>query len=118
MVHLHLAAYSPYLCIAMNITQCHACPGWHKNTSVLDITQRDFVAFLLGCSLSFEALLTREGIRLAHVERGGIVPMYRTNIETVPAGPFGGNMVVSMRPMQPAEAIRAVEEQQIATVSG
>ncbi len=35
--------------------------------------------------------------------------MYRTSIATVPAGPFHGPMVVSMRPMTPADAIRAVQ---------
>ena len=33
--------------------------------------------------------------------------MYRTSIETVAAGPFRGPMVVSMRPMTPADASRA-----------
>ena len=35
--------------------------------------------------------------------------MYRTNIQTVPAGPFHGPMVVLMRPMSAANAIRAVQ---------
>ena len=35
--------------------------------------------------------------------------MYRTNIETTPAGRFHGPMVVSMRPLKPADAIRAVQ---------
>ena len=35
--------------------------------------------------------------------------MYRTSIQTVPAGPFHGPMVVSMRPMTAANAIRAVQ---------
>ena len=37
------------------------------------------------------------------------VPMYRTNIECKPSGPFHGPMVVSMRPFKPADAIRAVQ---------
>ena len=37
------------------------------------------------------------------------VPMYHTSIETAPAGPFHGRLVVSMRPMTPADAIRAVQ---------
>jgi uncharacterized protein YcsI (UPF0317 family) len=35
--------------------------------------------------------------------------MYRTNIASSPAGPFAGPMVVSMRPLKPAHAIRAVQ---------
>src|SRR2546423_795937 len=39
----------------------------------------------------------------------GFVPMYRTNLACRPAGVFAGPMVVSMRPMTPAQAIRAVQ---------
>jgi uncharacterized protein YcsI (UPF0317 family) len=69
----------------------------------------DLVTFVLGCSFSFEAPLIEEGIPLHHVEANTIVPMYRTTIDCVPAGPFRGQMVVSMRMMTPADAIRAVQ---------
>ncbi|HEX8164461.1 MAG TPA: putative hydro-lyase [Beijerinckiaceae bacterium] len=69
----------------------------------------DLVAFVLGCSLSFEAALIEDGIPIRHIERGCAVSMYRTNIATHPAGPFHGPMVVSMRPMKPAQAIRAIQ---------
>lgn len=69
----------------------------------------DLVTFVLGCSYSFEEPLLEEGIPIRHIELGRVVPMYRTSIDTVPAGPFGGRLVVSMRPMRPAEAIRAVQ---------
>src|SRR4030095_10173882 len=36
-------------------------------------------------------------------------PMYRTTIDCVPAGRFAGPMVVSMRPLAPANAIRALQ---------
>ena len=35
------------------------------------------------------------------------VPMFRTSIPTRPAGPFEGPLVVSMRPFNPRDAIRA-----------
>jgi uncharacterized protein YcsI (UPF0317 family) len=35
--------------------------------------------------------------------------MYRTSIDTVPAGRFRGKLVVSMRPFRPPDAIRAIE---------
>ena len=35
--------------------------------------------------------------------------MYRTNIPTQGAGRFGGPTVVSMRPMKPSDAIRAIQ---------
>src|SRR5262249_23207241 len=53
----------------------------------------DLVSFVLGCSNSFEAALIDEGIEMRHLARGTTVPMYRTSIETVPAGPFHGAMV-------------------------
>ena len=46
---------------------------------------------------------------LQHIERDTVVPMYRTSIPCTPAGKFSGNMVVSMRPLKPADAIRAVQ---------
>src|SRR5262245_53696081 len=69
----------------------------------------DLVAFVLGCSFSFEEALVEAGIELRHIACNSTVPMYRTSIATVPAGPFHGPMVVSMRPLRPADAIRAIQ---------
>jgi uncharacterized protein YcsI (UPF0317 family) len=69
----------------------------------------DLVIFAIGCSFSFEQALIEDGIELRHFTCNCTVPMYRTSIETVPAGPFRGPLVVSMRPMKPADAIRAVQ---------
>src|SRR5262249_43562426 len=69
----------------------------------------DLVAFVLGCSFSVEEALIDNGIELRHIALNATVPMYRTSIATVPAGPFHGPMVVSMRPLKPADAIRAVQ---------
>ena len=81
-----------------------------EQVSDLDaLWEGDFVSFVLGCSLSFEESLLAEGIPLRHISKGTIVPMYRTNIKTTPAGLFSGPMVVSMRPMRPEHAIRAVQ---------
>lgn len=74
-----------------------------------DYWRSDLVSFVIGCSFSFEEALTAEGIELRHIVLGRNVPMYRTSIATAPAGPFHGPMVVSMRPMTPANAIRAVQ---------
>jgi uncharacterized protein YcsI (UPF0317 family) len=78
----------------------------------LDVThvwRGDLVTFAIGCSFSFEEALMAAGIEVRHVACGTNVPMYRTNIDTVPAGPFAGPMVVSMRPMKAADAIRAIQ---------
>jgi uncharacterized protein YcsI (UPF0317 family) len=78
-------------------------------TDILALWREDLVAFVLGCSLSFEQALAAAGLPLKHVESGTAVPMYRTSIATQPAGPFRGPMVVSMRPYRPADAIRAIQ---------
>jgi uncharacterized protein YcsI (UPF0317 family) len=62
--------------------------------------REDMVAFALGCSFTFEHALTAAGIGLRHIEEGKTVPMYRTSIQTKQSGPFGGGMVVSMRPIE------------------
>ena len=69
----------------------------------------DLVTFAIGCSFSFEQALVEDGIELRHITCDCTVPMYRTSIETVPAGRFRGPLVVSMRPMRPADAIRAIQ---------
>jgi uncharacterized protein YcsI (UPF0317 family) len=69
----------------------------------------DLVAFVLGCSFSFEEALMADDLPIRHIERNVRVPMYRTNIACTPSGPFAGPMVVSMRPFKPADAIRAVQ---------
>ncbi len=69
----------------------------------------DLVAFVLGCSFSFEEALVEDGLEIRHMTCGVNVPMYRTNIACQPSGPFKGPMVVSMRPFKPADAIRAVQ---------
>ncbi|MEX2288463.1 MAG: putative hydro-lyase [Planctomycetaceae bacterium] len=69
----------------------------------------DFVSFVIGCSFTFESALVRAGIPVRHLELGCNVSMYRTNIACEPAGRFHGPLVVSMRPLKPADAIRAVQ---------
>ncbi len=77
-------------------------------TGIGDIWRGDMVAFALGCSFTFERALAAAGIPLRHVERDTTVPMFRTTIDTVPAGPFSGGMVVSMRPVPAADVERTV----------
>jgi uncharacterized protein YcsI (UPF0317 family) len=67
------------------------------------------VGFLLGCSFSFESALIRAGISMRHIDCGTIVPMFITSIQTKPAGPFHGPMVVSMRPIPRDKVVRAVQ---------
>ena len=60
----------------------------------------DFVTFLIGCSFTFEQAILDAGISIKHIDEGRNVAMYKTNIETEPAGVFKGNTVVSMRPFK------------------
>jgi uncharacterized protein YcsI (UPF0317 family) len=78
-------------------------------TDLRDVWRDDLVTFAIGCSFSFEEALIEDGIEVRHIALGSNVPMYRTNIPCVPAGMFSGPLVVSMRPMKPADAIRAVQ---------
>ncbi|MBH68101.1 MAG: hypothetical protein CMM58_07100 [Rhodospirillaceae bacterium] len=76
-------------------------------SDIRELWQNDSVAFVLGCSFSFEEALAQGQIPLRHVELDRTCPMYKTSIETVPSGPFSGGMVVSMRPMSSSDAVRA-----------
>jgi len=70
------------------------------------------VAFLIGCSFTFESALLDAGIPVRHIEESCNVPMYRTNLACESVGPFSGPLIVSMRPMtrqQATEAARITE---------
>jgi len=76
-------------------------------SDVRDFWRDDLVSFVIGCSFTFENALVERGIPVRHIEQNRNVPMYRTNIECQPAGRFSGPMVVSMRPLAPAQAFEA-----------
>jgi len=76
---------------------------------VLDVFHEDMVSFLLGCSFSFENALLAAGLPVRNIEEDKNVSMYITNRLCRPAGPFSAPLVVSMRPMTPEEAVRAVQ---------
>jgi uncharacterized protein YcsI (UPF0317 family) len=78
-------------------------------TDVRDLWRDDLVSFVIGCSFSFEQALLEAGLPVRHIEQGRNVPMYRTSIATAEAGPFRGPLVVTMRPMRAAAAIRAIQ---------
>jgi uncharacterized protein YcsI (UPF0317 family) len=82
-------------------------PERDEPADVRHLWRDDLVSFLLGCSFTFENALVQEGLAIRHIDEGRNVPMYRTSIACLPAGRFGGNLVVSMRPYLP-EAIDRV----------
>ncbi len=80
-----------------------------ERLDVSKIWRDDLVSFVLGCSFSFEEALIDDGLEIRNVSEGVNVPMYRTDIDCNAAGRFKSKMVVSMRPMIPSDAIRAIQ---------
>jgi len=80
-----------------------------EQAEVGSLWRDDLVTFVIGCSFTFERALIAAGIPLRHVQQGRNVAMYRTGIPTLPAGPFHGPLVVSMRPVAAADAARAAD---------
>lgn len=78
-------------------------------TDIVKYWDDDMVAFLIGCSFTFEFPLMNNDIPVRHIEENCNVAMYKTNIACVPAGQFSGPVVVSMRPMPEKDVIRAVQ---------
>jgi uncharacterized protein YcsI (UPF0317 family) len=78
-------------------------------TDIMAHWRDDLVAFVIGCSFSFEEALIADGLKIRHIDEGRNVPMYRTSVPCASAGPFAGPLVVSMRPFKPADAIRAIQ---------
>jgi len=70
-----------------------------QREEILDLWREDLVAFLLGCSLTFEHALIEAGVSVRNVENGTLVPMYISSLLCRPAGRFHGPMVVTMRPI-------------------
>jgi uncharacterized protein YcsI (UPF0317 family) len=76
---------------------------------IKDLWCSDLVAFVLGCSFSFEHVLMEAGLPLRHISERSVSPMYVTNRDTTPAGAFAGKLMVSMRFFHGGNAERAVE---------
>jgi uncharacterized protein YcsI (UPF0317 family) len=82
--------------------------GRHTSShgDITTLWQGDSVAFVLGCWFSNEAALAQAGVRLRHVEQGIQGGLFRTSRATTRCGPFGGPLVVSMRPFAAADVER------------
>ena len=76
---------------------------------VMEHFSKDTVSFLLGCSFSFENAMLAAGLPIRNIDEGKNVSMYITNRPCAPAGPFSAPLVVTMRPMTPEQAVRAVQ---------
>lgn len=82
----------------------------HTEThSVEALWRDDLVTFVLGCSFTFEEALIREGFSVRHIDQGRNVPMFRTALQTLPAGSFSGPVVVTMRPYRQRDIPRVFD---------
>jgi uncharacterized protein YcsI (UPF0317 family) len=77
--------------------------------NITDDWREDLVAFLIGCSYSFESALLNNNIRLKHIELGETVSVYITKVPCKSAGIFKGPMVTSMRPIKRDQLVRAIQ---------
>lgn len=71
--------------------------------------QKDWCAFLLGCSFTFDSLLVQADISVSHLDQGCNVPMYETSRVLRSSGPFAGKLVVSMRAIRKKDLDRVTE---------
>ncbi|KAL1584177.1 hypothetical protein WHR41_07309 [Cladosporium halotolerans] len=91
------------------------------HTAVNDILSQwtsDHVAFVIGCSQSFESALIRAGVEIRHLNQQRTVPMYRTKLPLNPSGIFtSSTYVVSMRPFrkQDIELVRRITRRYLPT---
>lgn len=73
-------------------------------TDICAYWREDSVGFLIGSSLTFDDALERAG-----VPKSKEVWVLSTNLPTVPAGKFRGQLIVTMRWMTPEQAIIATQ---------
>jgi uncharacterized protein YcsI (UPF0317 family) len=81
--------------------------GGERLPDVADVTafwRSDLVAFLIGSGITFDQALERAGVP---TDRHRWV--LRSKVPTVPAGPFRGDMAVTMRWLTPQQAIIATQ---------
>ena len=73
---------------------------WYGDVSdALSAWPKDAVSFLIGSSFSYDGAFVDTGIPLRSVDANKTVPNYITTIPCQSAGPFSGNIVVSMKPI-------------------
>jgi len=67
------------------------------------------VAFLIGCSFSYDGALLDADIPLRSAEQGKNVPMYNTSLKCRSSGSLNGTMVVSMKPIPALKISKHIE---------
>lgn len=80
-----------------------------QRQEIRDLWRDDLVAFLLGCSFTFEHALIDAGVGVRSIEHDTIISMFTTNVPCRPAGRFHGPIVMTMRPI-PEGKVELVKE--------
>ncbi len=73
-------------------------------TDIKELWRDDLVAFLIGSGITFDGALERAGVPTDRYRW-----VLRTDRPTEPAGPFRGDLIVTMRWLTPQQAITAVQ---------
>lgn len=73
-------------------------------SDIAALWREDLVAFLIGSGITFDGALERAGVS---TDRHRWV--LRTRLPTEPAGPFGGDLIVTMRWLTPEQVITATQ---------
>jgi uncharacterized protein YcsI (UPF0317 family) len=73
-------------------------------TDITDLWRDDLVGFLIGSGISIDGALEAAGVP-THKDRW----VLRTTLPTEPAGPFRGDLIVTMRWLEPQQAITATQ---------
>ncbi len=73
-------------------------------TDITDLWRDDLVTFLIGSGISIDGALENAGVP-THKDRW----VLRTTLPTEPAGPFRGDMIVTMRWLTAQQAITATQ---------
>lgn len=71
--------------------------------------REDLVAFLLGCSATFDNALRNARVPLRFLQEGTIPAVYETNVQCRPVGPFHGPVVATMRPIPNHLVVKATQ---------
>jgi uncharacterized protein YcsI (UPF0317 family) len=74
-----------------------------KRKDIRDLWRDDLVAFLMGCSFTFEHALVEAGIPVRNIECDTTISMFTTSIACRPAGRFHGPVVATMRPVSESQ---------------
>ena len=73
-------------------------------TDIVDLWRDDLVSFLIGSGITIDGPLERAGVP-THKDRW----VLRTTLPTEPAGPFHGDLIVTMRWLTAAQALTATQ---------